>query len=95
MTKAEEHYQKGNEYLDKNDFSMAESEYSEAILEDFSSTKDVEMWAHLNRGIARFNQGDQAGAYDDWSNVSRYDENPERIATAKKLSQNLNPSFRL
>jgi len=102
MTKAEEYFEKGNQYFDKNEFSQAEIQYTHAI-QDASCPKDLKMVILLNRGVVHFNLWDRnrgAGLTDliqaqgDWREVLRYDDNPVRIAKAKELSNNLPEGWR-
>jgi len=93
MTNAEEHYNKGIELLNKDDFQMAASEFTQAMHEAFGE-KNLRNWAEINRGIAYFNLKNYSQARADWLEVLRFDDDPERINATKGLFDKLPEAYR-
>ena len=103
MTKAEEHFEKGNGYFDKEDFFKAYDEFTNAINSSsaFGPEKDVYFRSLLNRGVVAANINGQhgpiygpLGARSNWLKILQLDKDAERLAAVQYAFQNLPEQFR-
>lgn len=97
---AVDYYNSGIRKMREQDFRGAENDFSFALHSNKSTasdTKELEMMAYLNRGIAHYNQAlgkdmteaveKMTYAISDWEEVLRSDSNPGRKAQAQGLIQ--------
>jgi len=105
MLDAVDIHNRGLKYLKETEFEKAHADLTN-IIYDYDSldgmTKDIEMSARFNRGVANYNKAinkkndglmtaaviEATRAISDWEEVIRYDTSSERIAQAKVLIEN-------